>query len=139
MQGKFTMNELELDRKSLRQFGITMAVAFLIITIIIFFRHKHSLLPTIITSAIFLILAFTIPNLLKPLYILWMKLAFILGWINTRIILLIIFYLIFAPIGLGMRLLGIDLLERKIDKNKDSYWKMKEKKGFNRLDYERQF
>lgn len=68
-----------------------------------------------------------------------MRFALVLSWVNTRLILLIIFYLIFTPIGLAMRLFGIDLLERKSDKNKKSYWKKKEKKSFSRLDYERQF
>ena len=133
------MDKLKLDRKSLRQFGITMAIAFLIITLIIFIRHKYSVIPASIISATFLILAFVSPTLLKPIYILWMKLAFILGWINTRLILFIIFYLVFTPVGLVMRLFRIDLLDRKIDKNKESYWRKEERSGFSLLNYERQF
>ncbi len=75
-------------------------------------------------------------RLLKYLYIIWMRLAFILGWINTRILLLAIFYLLFTPIGIGIKLFGVDLLERKIDKNKDSYWKKRDSLA---ADYERQF
>jgi len=133
------MEKLNLDKKSLRQFGITMGVAFLVITLIILARHRHNIIPTTIASAIFLILAFTAPVLLKPTYILWMRLAFILGWINTRLILFIIFYLVFTPVGLGMRLFKVDLLDRKIDKNKESYWRKKDKKEFSLLNYERQF
>ena len=133
------MEKLNLDKKSLRKFGITMAIALLIITFIIFIRHKYSPMPTFIISAIFFISAFTIPTLLRPIYVIWMKFAFILSWINTRLILFIIFYLIFTPIGLGMRLFGVDLLDRGIDKSKNSYWKKKEKRDFNPLDSERQF
>lgn len=133
------MEKLNLDKKSLKKFGITMGVAFLVITLFILSRHRHSALPTSIISLLFFILAFIIPLLLKPIYIFWMKLAFILGWVNTRLILSILFYLILTPIGLGMRLLGVDLLDRKIDKSRDSYWIKREKKSFNTLDYERQF
>ncbi|MDP3732510.1 MAG: SxtJ family membrane protein [Candidatus Omnitrophota bacterium] len=133
------MDKLKLDRRSLRQFGITMAIAFLIITLIVLIRHKYSVIATSIISITFLILAFASPALLKPIYILWMKLAFVLGWINTRLILFILFYLLFTPIGLVMRLFKVDLLERKIEKNKDSYWKKKEKMEFNLSNYERQF
>ena len=59
-----------------------------------------------------------------------------MGWINTRILLLAIFYLLFTPIGIGIKLFGVDLLERKIDKNKDSYWKKRDSLA---ADYERQF
>ncbi len=133
------MEKLNLDKKSLRKFSITMAIAFLIITFIIFIRHRYSPIPTFIISAIFFISAFTIPTLLRPIYFLWMKFAFILSWINTRVILFIIFYLIFMPIGLVMKLFRVDLLDRKIDKNKNSYWHKMPKRTFNQLSYEKQF
>jgi hypothetical protein len=133
------MDKLNTDRGALRKFGLTMGIAFLLIALLVMIRHKHNPLPISIISIVFFISAFIIPNLLKPIYILWMRFALVLSWVNTRLILLIIFYLIFTPIGLAMRLFGIDLLERKSDKNKKSYWKKKEKKSFSRLDYERQF
>lgn len=40
------------------------------------------------------------------LYRAWIKLGDMLGWINSRIILGIMFYLLFVPIGLLLRLLG---------------------------------
>jgi hypothetical protein len=117
-----------------------MGITFLTIALILFIRHKPDLLPAICSlSAIFFIFAFTLPLLLKPIYILWMRLAFILGWFNTRLLLLIMFYLIFAPIGLIMRLLRIDLLDRRIDKNRHSYWREKEEKSFDPLNYKKQF
>lgn len=132
------MEKLNLDNKSLRKFGITMGIVFLAITIFIFGRHKHAL-PTSIISAVFFILALIMPVLLKPVYIFWMRLAYILAWINTRLILFILFYIVFTLIGMVMRLFGVDLLNRKIEKNKESYWIPKEKKQFNPFDYERQF
>jgi len=133
------MEKIKTDRLSLRKFGITMGIAFLAITFLILIRHKHSVLPTAVLSAGFFVLGFISPNLLKPIYIFWMGIAFVLGWINTRIILAVIFYLIFVPTGLIMKLLGKDLLDTKIDKNKDSYWKTREKKKLELSDYERQF
>ena len=133
------MEKLNLDKNNLRKFGIIMAAAFLLITIFILVRHKHSILPTVIISLAFLVLANIAPILLKPIYILWMRLAFILSWINTHIVLLIIFYLILTPIGLGMKLFGIDSLDRKIERNRDSYWLKKEKKKFDPVSYTRQF
>jgi len=133
------MDKLNLDKKSLRKFGLTMAIAFLLITFFILFRHKYSIMPTLLLSAIFFVLSFVAPVLLEPVYTIWMRLALVLSWINTRLILLIMFYLIFTPIGLGMRLFGVDLLDRKIDKSKNSYWKKKEKREPSISNYERQF
>lgn len=133
------MKKLNTDKVTLRKFGITMGIAFFIITLLILIRNKHSILPTSIISVIFFILAAIAPPLLKPIYISWMKLAFILGWINTRLILFIIFYLVFTPMGLAIKLFRVDLLDKKIDGRQESYWKKKEKRPFSPLNYERQF
>lgn len=133
------MEKLNLDKGSLRKFGITMGIAFLVITLIIFMKHKSVMLPVAAVSAVFFISAFIAPGSLRHIYILWMKLALVLSWVNTRLILFVIFYLVFAPIGLAMKLFVADPLDRKIDRKKDSYWGAREKKIFNPSDYERQF
>ncbi len=133
------MEKLVLDRRSLRKFGITMGIAFLVITFLILLRHKHSILITSCISLGFFAAAFIMPMALKYIYIFWMRLAFVLAWVNTRIILIFIFYLVFTPIGLVMKIFRKDLLERKIEKEKGSYWHIRPKKAFDPLNYERQF
>ncbi len=51
----------------------------------------------------------------------WMKFAEALGFINTRIILSIVFFLMFFPIGLFMRLMGKDPMQRSLQAELDSY------------------
>jgi len=133
------MERLNLGRKTLKKFGITMGIAFLALTLFILVKHRQGMLPTSFISLIFFILAFAIPSSLKPLYIIWMRFAFMLGWINTRLIIFIIFYLIFTPMGLVIKLFGTDLLDRRIKKDKESYWVKKEQQKFASINYERQF
>lgn len=133
------MARLNLDRKSLRKFGITMGIAFLAMTVIILARHRHSMMPTAAISVVFFLSALILPSLLKPVYIIWMRFAFCLSWFNTRLILTVLFYLVFMPISLVLKIFAKDLLDRKIEKEKNSYWHKKEKSEFNRLNYERQF
>jgi uncharacterized protein involved in cysteine biosynthesis len=133
------MEKLNFDKKSLRRFGITMGIAFLVITLLILIKHRYSIMPTIIISAVFFVMAILLPLALKPVYIVWMSLAFVLGWVNTRLILAVIFYLVFTPVGIILRLLRKDLLERRIEKGKISYWKKKETLKESPLQYERQF
>ncbi len=52
----------------------------------------------------------------------WKKLGEILAWINTRIILTLIFYGVLTPIGLWLRLTGKDLLQLKRKPSLKSYW-----------------
>jgi len=83
--------------------------------------------------------SFVFRKLLKPLYALWMKFALVLSWINTRLILIILFYLVFTPIGLILKLLRKDLLDKKIIKAEKSYWRKKEKNELGLVAYEKQF
>lgn len=57
----------------------------------------------------------------STLWELWKKFGRLLGLINTEIILFIFYFLIFAPMGLIMRLFGHDLLNLKA--KKQSSWK----------------
>lgn len=133
------MEKLNLSKQNLKKFGITMCIAFLVITGLVSFKRGNIYIPTIVIAGAFFGLGLIQPALLKLVYIIWMRFAFVLAWVNTRLILFIMFYLIFTPVGLFMRLFRIDLLERKIDKSKKSYWLKKDKKVFTSLDYERQF
>lgn len=72
-------------------------------------------------SGIIVVLAAVIPASLVWLYRPWMKFAAVAQWINTRLILLILFYLVILPIGLLRRLLGKDSMQRKLDKNVATY------------------
>ena len=46
----------------------------------------------------------------------------LLGAIVSPIVMAAIFFLVVTPIGLIMQLLGKDLLKKKYEKNKKSYW-----------------
>jgi hypothetical protein len=56
-----------------------------------------------------------------------MKFAEGLGFINTRIILFIVFSLMFVPIGLIMRLFGKDPMHRQFTQDTNSYRVIREK------------
>lgn len=132
------MDKIKTDINTLRKFGLTMFVCFILISLAILFRRGSLSIPFLVISLFFLLTAVAIPGLLKYLYILWMKFAFVLGWINTRLLLCVIFYFFFLPAGLIMRLFKVDPLDRKFNQSILSYWKSKENKKFSAVDYERQ-
>lgn len=78
----------------------------------------------IFISLLLLFISVSFPNIIKPLYISWMFLAKIIGWINNRIILIVIFYFVFFPIGFFMKLFIKDNLGLKKDENLLSYRKL---------------
>jgi hypothetical protein len=79
------------------------------------------------------------PRILRPVYAVWMKLAFALGWINTRILLSLFFYLVMTPVGLFLRVMGKDLLDERIDRKARSYWVRRDPVPFDAERYRRLF
>jgi hypothetical protein len=132
------MDSIKTDKITLKKFGFLMAGFFFFISLVIFIKHRQISLPTIVIALLFAGMAIFIPALLKYFYIVWLKLAYLLSWLNTRLLLCVIFYCIFTPIGLFMRLFRIDLLERKFDNASGSYWKTKADKRILPNDYHRQ-
>ena len=52
------------------------------------------------------------PRTLRPIYVGWMVLAFPIGWTVSQVILALMFYGLFTPIGLIFRVIGRDPLHR---------------------------
>ncbi len=107
----------------LRKFGlVTGAIVFALFGIALpwLLDHQWPTWPWIVTG-IFWILALASPDSLFAVYRAWMKFGHIAGWINTRIILGLMFYLIFFPVGVLLRILGKDPMNRKFDSTAKSY------------------
>lgn len=90
-------------------------------------------------ASLILALAFFAPIVLKPLFKVITTVGHAIGWVNTRILLGIIFYGIFTPIGILSRLIKKDLLDERLDKDAKSYWNKKNNGVFVKEQYERQF
>ena len=61
------------------------------------------------------------PVLLALPYRWWMRFAEVLGWINNRIILSAVFFLLILPFGVLRRTFGGDPMRRKLDSEAQSY------------------
>ena len=64
----------------------------------------------------------TRPEWVRLIYIGWMVLAFPIGWTVSQVILLLMYFGLFAPIGLVFRLIGRDPLQRARRPGIESYW-----------------
>lgn len=80
----------------------------------------------LVISTILMILYFTYPKGIFPIYRGWMTIASVLGWVNTRVILALIFYLIIFPIGILLRIFGKLQYRSSENPNQQSYWKLRE-------------
>ena len=111
-------------RKQLRQFGLMVGGVLVLIGLWKLYQGKHETARLILwlVGGLLVITGSIVPTLLTPVYWIWMKLAHLLGWVNTRLLLGIIFFVIITPMAVVMKIFGRDALNRKIDKNVDSYW-----------------
>ena len=113
--------------REVRKFGIMFAAVCLIAGAYAIFRGSPHW-PWFAGGVAFFSLTGLFGNaILRPLYIGWMKFAFVLGWINTRILLGLFYYGVVTPIGVLLRLFGKDLLDQKIDRSAATYWIRREK------------
>lgn len=133
------MDTLKPDKYVLRKFGVSLAIVFLLITLFVSRKSPQNIWPTFLLSFVFYLSALIKPALLKPIHVVLAQVGLVTTWIISRVALFIIFYFLFTPMGLIIRLFGIDLLDRKIDRHKESYWKVKEKNIPGPLGYEKQF
>jgi len=133
------IKNIKSNKRDLRSFGIAFGVILAILGGLFWWREKGYYPYFLIISLVFFLFGLIFPILLKPVQKVWMTFAVILGWFMTRVILSVLFYIVFTFIGLLARLFRKEFLDLRIDNTKKSYWIARESKPFERKDYERQF
>lgn len=127
------------DYKVFRKFGITIGTVLVLLGIILSIKAGNYLLFLSLAGLVLMLVSLMFSKLLRPLYIIWMSIAAVLGFIMSRIILSLIYYLVFAPVGIILRILKKDLLDRKIEPDKESYWNMRKAENYRPEDSEKQY
>ena len=110
------------SRKELIKFGRTVGIAFLVIGVIISLISKSIHYIPFGIGVFLIIAALLVPVVLLPFHKLWMGLSVILGYISTRVILFVIYYVALTPIAFFGRLRGKDFINEKLEPEKESYW-----------------
>ncbi|MEF9425698.1 MAG: SxtJ family membrane protein [Candidatus Mariimomonas ferrooxydans] len=133
------INNIKSDKGELRKFGITIGIVLGLFGLLLLWRGKDLSFYFLLISAGFVFFGVALPNILKPIHRIWMILAICIGWFMTRLILSVLFYVVFTMTRFLAALSGKRFLNLKMDKSKKSYWIYKESKKIKRSDYERQF
>ena len=128
----------EIKLPSNRKFGFFFTIIFLIISAYFFFNESYkSGYFFLLISIIFFIITILKAELLLPLNKLWMRIGLLLGMIVSPIVLGIIFFGLFTPIAMLMRLCGRDELRLKFTQ-KTSHWILR-KESINAESFKNQF
>ena len=119
--------------------GVSFGILMLLVAGYCFYEGYAIALYLGLGGIVLLLSGLLSPNLLKPFYNGWMVVALTIGFFMSRILLSLIFFLIFTPVGLVFRLLKKDPLARKADPTANSYWIKRDENQNDPEDAERQF
>jgi len=121
------MKQKEIKIGSNKNFGLVFFVIFILIALWPLLSDGNIRIWSVIVSIIFLILGLLNSKILTPLNKIWIRFGILLGKIVSPIVMGIVYFGVVTPIGLIMKLFGKDILNLKIDKNKNTYWSSKTK------------
>ncbi len=113
----------ELDRKGLREFGLTTGgiVAGLFGLLMPWLLGRPwSLWPWVVAGAL-AGWALLLPDSLRPVYRGWMRLGFLIGSVTTPIILGLVYFIAIVPAGFLLRWAGNDPMARRKKPTTHSY------------------
>jgi Saxitoxin biosynthesis operon protein SxtJ len=125
--------------RELRQFaGIWFPVFWLIVAAVL---ARSGSPRAAITAAVVGIVVGAIglarPRFIHPIYLIWMYLAYPIGFVVSHLLLGVIFYLVLTPVGLLMKIFGYDPLQRRLG-TAATYW-VRAEPATNKNQYFRQF
>jgi tetrahydromethanopterin S-methyltransferase subunit C len=127
------------SRKELRQFGFLCLLFFGGIAAWRYYHYGVTTGVEILTALALAggVLGAVAPQLLKWIFVGWIVAVFPIGWTVSHLLLGFIYYFLITPIGLLLRALGNDPMNRTLDRNTKSYWSEHEQAPVAR--YFRQF
>ena len=117
------MKASELELPTNKKFGFFFTAIFLIATTYFYINNaSSSVVSTLsVVGLSFLVATLVNPDVLLPLNKLWMRFGLLLGMIISPIVMGIIFFGLFTPMSLTMRLFRRDELRLRF-KNKKTHW-----------------
>jgi len=123
------LKAVDCSPKALRKFGILTGIVLVVLAVFVVFKHRGDAViltpPALVmgVAGILCILAALIqPRSLKFIHQVFSFIGLCIAWLMTRIVLLILFYLVFFPVGFALKIMGKDSLRRRLDPDIKSYW-----------------
>ena len=116
------MTKKSTPTKQLRQFGLLVGGIFGVIGLWpMVWRHQPMRSWALVLAVALIVPGLVAPRILSPVHRAWMKLGEGLAWVNTRIILGLVFYIVVTPLGLLMRLVSHDPMRRQLERTGETY------------------
>lgn len=130
---------IDASDAAVKKTGLTVGVVLILISLLLWYLGKSSFMYFSISGGLLVILALIAIPVLRPFHKLWMMLALLMGFVMSRVILTLLYYVVLTPIGLLAKLVGKKFMPLGFDKNVPTYWEKRVNPIKQQIDYERQF
>ena len=134
------IRQVETGERQLRKFGLLVGGVFAVLGLLFLARGRSHFPYFLVPGVVLVGLGLVFPRALREVYVVWMSLALLVGFVVSNVLLTLFFYLVITPLGLAARCFGKDFLRLKLDRQAGSYWIKRESRAARSLaEYERQF
>ena len=113
--------------KDLQTFAYIWAGIFTVIGLYPLLDGADIRIWSIAIAIVFIAIVLIKPTILTSFYKVWIKIGDFIGGIISKVIMFILYFGLFTPISIFLKILGKDLLNKKVDKSPESYWIEREK------------
>ncbi len=113
---------MSTEISSEKSFGLVFAALFFLIALYPLLDGDNLQLWALGLALLFVAVAYLAPSLLALPNRLWFKLGMLLGAVVAPVVMGLVYFTTVVPVGLVMRLIGKDLLHKKMDAEAKSYW-----------------
>ncbi len=111
----------------LKSFSLIFATVFAVVFVGVKFNYDYYPVWSLVSAVLFLMAAFFLPSSVKWLYHIWQRFGRLISGVVSPLVMGILFFCVFTPMALVLKVMGKDLLNKKIDKTQSSYWLPREK------------
>ena len=133
------IRNIKSSEKELRRFGWTLGIFLAGFAGFVAWRHKLTLAPLIAASVFFIFFAVVLPKALRPIQKAWMTVAMLVGWVMTRVLLSVFYYLVLSPIAWIRRCTSKQTLDLKYPDPSESFWIERDHEQDDKKRYETQY
>ena len=138
-RGKGKRASKPVSDKQARKTALIVALVLALIAIWNIYRGRFNVVVVFGAIAVLLtVIGLFVPVAARGFHRVWMGIAGVLGYVNSRILLTILYYLLLTPYGLISRLFGRDPLDRR-GASRETYWVKRESTRQTQQQFERLF
>jgi hypothetical protein len=129
----------QVTDKQARKTALVVATVFFLVAAWNIYRGRTTVVAIFGGAALLLVvIGYLVPVAARGFHRVWMGIAHVLGYVNSRILLSFLYYVVFTPYGLISRLMRRDPLTRR-GPDQESYWIKREYTRQTKEQFERLF